>query len=985
MKKLRILFISGLFVLAFCLLAACSTPRLSKPANLTITNKTLSWDAVDNARGYTVDINGVQQDVRRTSYSFEGTRLEEGSYTFKVKARGNEIDYVDSDWATVTYVQGYESGISYSLDENGKAYIVDSVGIAKGDIVIEDTYNGLPVVEIKGSAFMNSLGTTSVVIGKNVSKIGARAFYGCTEMKSVVIPEGVKVLDEMVFQSCYSLTEITIPDSVTTLGTSAFSYCRGLKNVYIGKGLTTIGDDAFKNCTSLKSITVAGKEANAAALETVTIPAGVKSIGEEAFRNCTSVEALVIDSIVKADEQQDGAQPVESNALTISASAFRDCTSLSSVNLGNREMAIGEYMFTGCTALTGINMTDNITAIGEYAFSGCTSLADVAIGSGVKSVGVYAFYNTEILKDNTDRIRILDGWIIGTDNSTENLLANADVFAIQDADVVGIADYAFSNCIGLTNITLPKNVVYVGQMAFANCVNLMFLTVSDKVVSIGYGAFRNCISLIQATLGKNVETIEAYAFANCSNLRGDAVTMYNKITSIGTYAFYKTALWNMSVEDGTLMVVGDWVVGCPTGLSGNVVIPDGIVGIADYAFAYCAGLTQVTLPSSLRYLGAGAFYYCYNIDPIYGVPLLEVVIPEDCAITEIKPFTFYGAAILTIDIPESVTKIGYSAFGGSTLFQVTIPDSVTEIDSFAFWACPLLSSVTLSKNITYIADRAFSASGNLKSIVIPSKVTYIGERAFFRCSKLSSVTFEGDLVESIGDKAFYMTSSLKSITLPANVTEIGDYAFYKSGLRSIQMRNDVKTIGDFAFFGCESLRTVNLSANLVYIGESAFRYCTNLKSLTLGRSVTQIGRHAFYGAKKLTLYSESTSVPDGWSARFNSSYRPLVLGCTQDSTFSYIASVQKTDTSLYNYYIEGGISAPRRAGYTFVGWATTQGGTAEFSAAEIYKAPNGTLYAVWKEGEEPEDEDDGGSLWGGDWSSPDVDDDITNPDLGDMD
>ena len=87
----------------------------------------------------------------------------------------------------------------------------------------------------------------------------------------------------------------------------------------------------------------------------------------------------------------------------------------------------------------------------------------------------------------------------------------------------------------------------------------------------------------------------------------------------------------------------------------------------------------------------------------------------------------------------------------------------------------------------------------------------------------------------------------------------------------------------------------------------------------------------------------------------------MVWGCVLSDDGTYVVSVEiteKTFTNTYVYYdekVNNEFTGPRRAGYTFMGWATEDGGTVAYSAAEISQAPIGTvLYAVWEEGEEPE-------------------------------
>jgi hypothetical protein len=71
--------------------------------------------------------------------------------------------------------------------------------------------------------------------------------------------------------------------------------------------------------------------------------------------------------------------------------AFYECTSLTSVTIGNRVTTIEDVAFLGCTSLTGITIPNSVTSIGEGDFGYCVSLTSVTIGSGVTSIGLTAF------------------------------------------------------------------------------------------------------------------------------------------------------------------------------------------------------------------------------------------------------------------------------------------------------------------------------------------------------------------------------------------------------------------------------------------------------------------------------------------------------------------------------------------------------------------------------------------------------------------
>ena len=100
--------------------------------------------------------------------------------------------------------------------------------------------------------------------------------------------------------------------------------------------------------------------------------------------------------------------------------------------------------------------------------------------------------------------------------------------------VTSIGDLAFSECIGLTNITIPNSVTSIGDGAFVDCTGLTSITIPNSVTSIGYGAFSLCTGLTNVTIGNGVTSIGDFAFLNCTGLT--SITIGNGVTSIGSWA-----------------------------------------------------------------------------------------------------------------------------------------------------------------------------------------------------------------------------------------------------------------------------------------------------------------------------------------------------------------------------------------------------------------------------------------------------------------
>ena len=210
-----------------------------------------------------------------------------------------------------------------------------------------------------------------------------------------------------------------------------------------------------------------------------------------------------------------------------------------------------------------------------------------------------------------------------------------------------------------------------------------------------------------------------------------------------------------------------------------------------------------------------------------------------------------------------VVSIEDRAFEGCVdLVSVTIPDSVTKIGYGAFYHCESLTSITISNSITRIREDAFFGCESLTSITLPNNIKSIGNRTFFGCKALSA------------------------INLPNNITSIGEDTFSGcESLTSINLPNSIKSIGDRTFFDCKTLRSIIIPSNLAIIGWGIFRNCYLLESITFSNSITSIAGGAFENCKSLksiTIPNSVTSIE--WEA---------FLGCSSLTTINYNSSIQK--------------------------------------------------------------------------------------------
>ncbi len=278
-----------------------------------------------------------------------------------------------------------------------------------------------------------------------------------------------------------------------------------------------------------------------------------------------------------------------------------------------------------------------------------------------------------------------------------------------------------------------------------------------------------------------------------------------------------------------------------TGIT-SITIPDSVEYIGMSAFAECGSLSSITIPGSVKSIGREAFRKC---------SLNSVTIQE--GVTKIEKLVFFECQNLTnVVIPNGVTSIEESAFCNCVrLKSVTIPEGVTSIGQDAFSNCIRLESVTIPNGTKSIETSAFGGCTSLRSVTIPNSVTSIKFGAFRECSSLSSVTIpEG--VTSIGNNAFMKCTSLKSITIPGSVEKIGGYAFFVcSSLTNITIPDGVTSIEEGTFSNCSSLTDITIPNSVTSIGGYAFNKCGSLTSITIPNGVTSIAAKAFYDCKKL--------------------------------------------------------------------------------------------------------------------------------------
>ena len=294
--------------------------------------------------------------------------------------------------------------------------------------------------------------------------------------------------------------------------------------------------------------------------------------------------------------------------------------------------------------------------------------------------------------------------------------------------VTSLSEQCFSDCSGLTSITIPSSVTSLSDACFRGCSGLTSITIPSSVTSLGDYCFEGCRGLTSITIPSSVTSLGDDCFYNCSGLTSFAIP--SSVTLLGE--------------------------GCFSGCRGltSITIPSSVTSLGDYCFKGCSGLTSITIPSSVTSLGAYCFYNCSC--------LTSITIPS--SVTSLGVYCFYNCSGLTsFAIPSSVTSLGDDCFEGcSGLTSITIPSSVTLLGDLCFRGCSGLTSITIPSSVTSLGDDCFEGCRGLTSITIPSSVTLLGEGCFSACSALASVTIPSS-VTSLGNRCFWGCSGLETV------------------------------------------------------------------------------------------------------------------------------------------------------------------------------------------------------------------------------
>ncbi len=645
------------------------------------------------------------------------------------------------------------------------------------------------ITVIAEEAFAGNETINRVILPQSLRQIGQGAFRDCLLLQTVVFPQNLERIGREAFENCVKLLRAALPEAMTRLEKGVFKYCRALKETDLGGNLERIEEQAFFRCDRL---------------ERISFPERLVYIGELAFYRCRALKKVRLSAKVTQ---------VESMAFAGSG--------VEEVRIGAACREYGGSIFADCDRLGKLTLEEGVRHVPDKLAWGCAALEQVMVPGSLESAGVTPWENTPFLEKWIQEGRQGDiFWDGGKASGQVRLPENVRILA-------GGAFYGNRN---ITEVHLPESVKWVGPRAFDACCSLrrvywhspadrleeavfagcrLLVSVEDAQgrpvawKSLGESVFYNCRSLQRICL-RQAESIGSTALYGCVELKWEEsqAPLPGILRYIGERAFEDTLPDEQ--EGRGLKVFGNILVS-GAGCEGELVVPEGITGIAPFAFSENNSITGIVLPRSLTWIGEGAFWACRGLREI--------------------------------SFPENLCEVGARAFEKcSSLPEIRL--AAGRLGTAAFAYCASLEKAVLSGG-SVLPGRLFEGCASLR-VCICDHAARIQEHCFSGCVSLGSFDFLH--IEEIGEYAFEGCDHLRKIELAAGVL-IRPHAFEDCG-RLEEIRLGQGTFSREA--GCPGQGAFSREA-----GCPGGRVCPEAGCPDRDRSFPDLGEYAFSGCTSL--------------------------------------------------------------------------------------------------------------------------------------
>lgn len=349
---------------------------------------------------------------------------------------------------------------------------------------------------IKGNRLVTYKGNEKIIyVPEKIEVIESCAFWDNQNIEKVILPESLKNMGGDTFYNCKNLCFVNIPKNVEAMGNNPFAGCplieienespyftlegnalyqdkkiiwysikgsREEKEYEIRKGTTVIGKHCFYLCDDL---------------EKVTVPESVRVMENNPFSGCTKIS---LDCRTKAYKVIDD--------VIYNGKGTTVCGTLNRIKneclvLPEGVKRISRNSFWNCKGINKIVLPQTLEDIGYNPFVGCSNISFESKSKNYKVVdGV--LYNKDMSKI-----------ICCPPEKAQGIVHIAD-------SVLELERGAFSGCTGMTGINL-HNVNKINKSCFTNCSGLTEVSVTDFVSYLGEWSFAHCENLKTVSVNKD--------------------------------------------------------------------------------------------------------------------------------------------------------------------------------------------------------------------------------------------------------------------------------------------------------------------------------------------------------------------------------------------------------------------------------------------------------------------------------------------------
>ena len=402
---------------------------------------------------------------------------------------------------------------------------------------------------------------------------------------------------------------------------------------------------------------------------------------------------------------------------------------------------------------------------------------------------------------------------------------------IEGKNVTKIARGAFAGASRFTSITFPATLSIIEAGAFDGCT---LVTKNGGLHYLSGWIVGADTTLTTLSVGSDVMGIAEGIFAACTKL--NTVTVNNN----ARFAVANGYLYN--TVTATLLVA-------EKDLTGALTIPTTLTAVADGAFAGCVALHEITVPASVKRVGATAFAECHTLVRVMNLSGLTLTLPANPGMEKKTSGSFSTTLTssngITLYKPNNSTTYMLGYTGTSSVLDLT------------------------GKGVTAIYQYALCGNTVVKELTVPGTITgaNVGDSALAHC-ELTKLSAHMEIVQCIN---YAKLKSLK-ITAHDNRNEVPSNLLSGcSTLEELELPNTILVSRKGAFAGCTGLKVLRAPANaltalsisnleVLYVtgGTSipshAFNGHTKLREVHLAPSVTSIGGQAFFHCYALETF-----------------------------------------------------------------------------------------------------------------------------------